>query len=515
MAGSSTTTQVITVPLAAGLCESHPIPWRYQGAADGAEIVDRIRDAAFRQGVQSGDGVPSAIPFADVLVKGREEPGRILRHKLKSLFDLEFADTGQEMAVTGVTDPRLDPMRYYFGFGVFAPQSSDRLIADLHFSFSRPDAYGRVPAEEILVPRLSEEPGAREASWYAGQNGLAIGFRPETAPCVLPWDRVPRELADLILFIGRRSPTSPPRIELYAVNSEQTDVTAIPPDPEWSSGDGQWRELGLLVGTTRLTLWMRLAARTGAARFFAAAPPPKRAAVVVLGLILPRVQLFSWFGSGAVRRWMVRFDTLGRLRVSEIWDTKISVVSDRRFHLAAYHHDDDRWTSWHNPRNTAADLQVSGNRFVRPDPFPLNLSRDDPRRERERTWRSIYGSGFGSDRYVLLRPTGDRAFGYMDVAGGRVTAEPEVSHDVEPTDKIGLGWVDRAAMLETSGKYMGLAEYWLQNWEIAVEDAGDRLVVRMKDRRFERAPAKTYNILPGQPAPIGPLLVDFRPGDEG
>ncbi len=441
------------------LCEAVTLEWRDDKTPDFEPLIERMRAAnAARGAMTRRPGVARAgVPFRDVVLKGPNEPDHALARQLKITFDTEFASSGVELAVHSAQDASMTSTIAYYGYGVFAPVRSDVRVADLEFSWVGPQA-------DVIHPKLGAVSGSQDAGWYAGQNGIVLGFSGDPAPATLPLpagasDAFRDSLAQAVLFVGRRNRASLPKIELHPVVQGEFVAYATAGEDWWQRRDGEWQPLRLTIGHETHPLWIRLTNRTGCIRFSPFPAPAGMPAVIVRGLLLPTVKFWHPLLTGSARRWLIHFDSQSHLRGSEVADTATSVVCDPFVRFAVYHHHDSGWSGLRDAFDGRRNLPLGQGFRVEQRPFPKGLffSRDPKANAgAEKQYRKIYGTR----DWTLVTVSDFGELGHFDVAGGDVSGMPENDGGLiqPPVAKIGFDWINRAAQVVVSRQVVGLAE---------------------------------------------------------
>jgi hypothetical protein len=420
----------------------------------------------------------------------------------------------------------------FFGRGVLAASDMPQ-VADLEFCAPAGGAKPEHDAKSV-VPLIRAQSGHnanRPAAWYAGQVGLAIGFRHGAAPAtILPeelgdgWEQV---LPNLVLFFGRQNEADS-IIRAFHLKQTETDapaVDAIPPVvepqfPDWYSRDGLWQWLD--IGGRRL--WFRLTNRTGASLFSSDAEMVQRRGreiglatglIIVKGLVLPRMPgLFDTYSG-----WRVDFQKDETLRHSEVAGIAWTAVAQTRGRYAIFSHGEGRWKG--EEKSSTGDMVLplgkqrrielcfldeiaTGSRFG-------SKKQDEDKRDRIYPADSLVlkyaeqaQSRSGSMGAFLLPAADD------DSRWERFVAEPmgprrgQEDESDAPSQPISLDWINRAASVD-GNVARGLAEFWLDRWTLEVRPTPGHLEVRVK---FEHDP-EIYRIENGGRGALGPLWIEY------
>jgi len=494
-------------------CESVELEIAPGNAVRWHRLLAALRNRADeRRAIRTGRRHERELPFRDVILTGPHDTELLRARDLETLLSGEFADIGAEFHALSIhTDNQQDTMRAYFGIGVFAPQDEDRRVADLQFSWSEPH-----DNSTAVTPMLDSR---WPAAWYAGQIGVAIGFTPTVAPAFL--DRasadvkLPREIENTYLYIGRRDRLTTPVFEVYCPDAA-TNAYAVCSNAEWWRQDGRWQRVNIHIGSEEFPLWFRLTSRTGDTVFRTGGADrldANSARIVVRGLLLPELPTLGGLQhllSGGVARWSAEFDGRGRLRANEISELAYSVVAQWGTRFGVYRHRTARWLPRKWAFHALQSLDLSEGSEITHRYFPERI--DDL--AGEEGWRGLYGR-----RWSLLQFADERPFGYFDVQprASQIVSLPETSTLLRSVANpntaawhVGLDWLNRAANVQVGNQAVGLGDYWCRLWLTEIDADCNDLDVRVSSHG-DPAVQVRYQIARGERAPLGPLYIEYNP----
>lgn len=495
-------------------------------AADGrARLFARLRAISDVQRAATGrPTLPRSVRIRDVVLTGPRDDEGYLAEGLERDLVREFPEDRLEFRVVSSFEPG-EPLRAFFGLGVFAPSPDGVRVADLQFGWRAAPEPG-----DIVWPRRGPYGGQdRRVAWYAGQRGLAVGFHPKSAPAVLDRSRAPPNsaaiaaLEDVVLFFGRRDPHTAPVVRAIVRGStlRPMDVAvALEHHGDWWLRDGHWQWVRItIVGKGSAVLWFRLIGRTADAQFHTH-PTARRHDIgkgsgprmIVRGLILPEppplLQSASAFLRGRSLRWVVEFDSENRLRGSELCELQRSVVADWGVRLAVWRHEPPgSWTGRAQSTDGRQSLELKGGERIEVREFPPSVPKETDR-EKRRSIRSLY-----RHEWCLLQFEDDGAFGSIAAFPRAILLDDPVDGTPDagaaPADgewRIGLDWLNRAANVSMGDLTTGLAQHWAKSRTTRLEATTQGLLVTVSSR----AAPRSYRIGVGELGPVGPLYIEYR-----
>jgi hypothetical protein len=474
-----------------------------------------------------------SVPARDIVIFGKAVPdtfaasiaGELTR--MHGQFTPDFRISAVETLAADYDGA--DDVRVFFGRGVFAALDAPQ-VADLEFCATAKDARPDRSAT-VVVPHIRGHSGAnvnRPAAWYAGQSGIAIGFRPGAAPALILAEEFGQDweplLQDLVLFFGRQKDADPVIRGIHLDRTRTEKSTAPPPhpidfEPDWYSRDGAWQWLQI----ADRKLWFRFTNRTGASRFSVNAGTVETRArdngepigiLVVKGLVLPRMPRLVDFFSG----WRVDFQKDETLRHSELLGMVWTAAAQTRARYGIFSHVEGQWKGEEKTSAGEMVLPLGKNRRldlryledIAPGSFGSTSSSKSERQMRDK----IYGSDCHVLMYAespqsqsdsmgaLLLPTVDQDSQWQKFVAEPVKVRGERGSN-EPQQPISLDWVNRAASID--GVERGLAEFWLDRWGLEARATPKHLEVKV---RFEQE-VQSYRIKEGGHGALGPLWIKY------
>jgi hypothetical protein len=419
----------------------------------------------------------------------------------------------------------------FFGRGVFAASDAPQ-VADLEFCATPGDTKPDEKAKPV-VPMVRAQFGSgsnRAAAWYAGQLGVAIGFRVDAAPAsIMPeelgegWEPI---LEDLILFFGRQKESDP---VIRAFHRQATNADAhVPKIPafdlqfaDWYTHDGVWQWLEI----NRRKLWFRITNRTGASLFLPDADLIEQRGraiggstglIIVRGLILPRQprRLDAYTG------WRVEFQSDETLRHSELAGLAWTAAAQRQYGI--FSHLDGQWKG--EEKSSTGEMLLPLGKKRRLELRYLDqiaLKGLDASNHLKKSDLEQRDKIYGYDSLVLmyaesartqsdsmgafLLPTGENEADWQTLVAEPIQLRRESSGQVDAEPQaVSLDWVNRAASIDGNIR-LGLAEFWLDRWGLEARPTAGYLDVRVK---FDRS-IESYRIKNGSRGALGPLWIEY------
>jgi hypothetical protein len=472
-----------------------------------------------------------SVPARDIVILGGPVPETFATSIAGELTSMHGQFT-PDFRVSTVETLAADSgdVRVFFGRGVLASSDVPQ-VADLEFCATPGGAKPGWNAKGV-VPLIRAQSGGnanRAAAWYAGQSGLAIGFRHGVAPAtILPeelgagWEQT---LQDIVLFFGRQNDTDP-IIRGFHRQRTLTDKPNVPAIPivdhqfaDWYSRDGVWQWLE--IGGRKL--WFRFTNRTGASLFSTDAEEVEQRGreietatglIVVRGLILPRMPRFFDTYSG----WRVDFQKDETLRHSELAGIAWTAAAQTRGRYAIFNHGEGQWKG--EEKSSTGEMLLPLGKKRRLDLRFLDeigtgsrfASKKLDRKKRDKIYRVdssvlMYAEAAqaqSGSMGALLLPAPDGEPRWEKFVADPVKLRRESAGESDEPQPISLDWVNRTASVD-GNVTRGLADFWLSRWGLEARPSAAHLEVRI---RFERD-TDTYMIENGGYGALGPLWIKY------
>ncbi len=472
-----------------------------------------------------------SVPARDIIIVGNILPDGFASSIAESLTRMHGQFRPDFRVETLEASSELDAPQVYFGRGVFASSDATQ-VADIEFCATPGDAKPEKGAKTVQPMLRSQSGGNRPAAWYVGQLGLAIGFRPDSAPAtILPeefggnWEPI---LQDLVLFLGRQR-ESDPVIRLFRRERTIDEKENTPQLPtvdrqfvDWHERDGIWQWLEI----NGRKLWFRITNRTGASLFSTDTDLIRQRGrtgggaaglVIVRGLILPPLPRRRDNYSG----WRVEFQSDETLRHSELGGLAWTAAAQRR-RYGIFSHTEGEWRGEEKSATGDMLLPLGKNRrlelrYLDQTALKSNVSFQSERNDVE-TVDQVYGRNSLVLGYVESARSQSVSMGAFLLAGDneedgwqRLVSEPirprrggSITTDDEPL-AVSLDWVNRAAWVDGDIS-LGLAQFWLNRWRLEAKPTAHHLEIRIQ---IENEVVRPYRIRNGSRGALGPLWVEY------